>query len=152
MGGTAPVNLYRVLANQPDVLAAWMDFARALRERCKLPRDLRELVIVHLGQVFGSEYEVVHHQAMARAAGVPEAKLQALVRWREAEVFSSAERAALAYAEGILDGEVADAVAAEAARWYSPSELVELAVTAGFYTMVPRVLEALRVPLEESLA
>jgi len=31
----------------------------------------------------------------------------------------------------------------------APSEIIELALTAGFYAMVPRVLNALKVPIEE---
>jgi 4-carboxymuconolactone decarboxylase len=121
-----------------------------LREKCRLPRELRELVIVRLAQLFGSEYELVHHRAMARAAGVSDAKLEDLGHWRSSEGFSGAERAALAYSEALHDGDVSDAVAAEAAHIFSPAELVELTVTAGFYSMVPRVLDALRVPLEDS--
>ncbi len=143
-----PLNLYRALANQPAVLAAWREFATALRERCALPRELRELVIVRLAQLAGSEYELVHHRAMAVAAGAAEAKLEALSSWRTVEGFSAAERAALAYGEAIFDGDVSDAAAAEAADRFTPAELVELTVTAGFYTMVPRVLDALQVPLE----
>jgi len=143
-----PLNLYRALANQPDILAAWREFASTLREKCTLPRDLRELLIVRLAQLFGSEYERVHHLAMASAAGVPEAKLEDLARWRSSEDFSGAERAALAFGEALFDGEIPDAVAAEAARIFSAAELVELSVTAGFYSMVPRVLDALQVPLE----
>jgi 4-carboxymuconolactone decarboxylase len=130
------------------MLAAWMEFAWTLRLRCRLPRELRELVIVRLAQAFGSEYELTHHLGMARAAGVSEPKIEALGRWRQSERFSGPERAALAYAEGILDGDVAEPVAAELARWFAPAEVVELTVTAGFYSMVPRVLDALRVPLE----
>ena len=35
------------------------------------------------------------------------------------------------------------------ARHFKPSEVIELALTAGFYAMVPRVLNALKVPIEE---
>src|SRR5690242_11660336 len=56
-----PLHLYRALANQPEILAAWREFASALRERCRLPRELRELVVVRLAQLAGSEYELVHH-------------------------------------------------------------------------------------------
>jgi len=146
--GGRPINLYRALANQPDMLGAWMEFAWALRLQCRIPRELRELVILREAQALGADYEWVHHRAMALSAGVTEDKIEALAGWRESELFSGAERAALAYAEGVLDGDVAEPVAAELARWFDPAEVVELTVTAGFYAMVPRVLEALRVPLE----
>ena len=150
--GGRPINLYRALANQPEVLRAWIDLAWTLRTRARTPRAVRELVILRGAQCFGSEYEWAHHLEMARAAGVPEAKIEALAGWRGApEVFSAAERAALAHAEGVLDGDVGDEVAAELARHFDAGQVVELTVVAGFYAMVPRVLDALRVPLEDGL-
>jgi alkylhydroperoxidase family enzyme len=146
--GGRPINLYRALANQPAVLAAWMEFAWTLRTRCQAPRVVRELMILREAQLFGSEYEWVHHEAMALAAGVPAAKIEALGGWRGAEGFTEAERAALAYAEAVFDGDVPDSVAEALARFFPPAEVAELVVTAGFYAMVPRVLDALRVPLE----
>ena len=103
---------------------------------------------MRLAQLSGSEYELVDHRTLARTAGAQEAKLDALTSWRTIEGFSAAERAALAFGEALFDGEIPDAVAAEAARIFSAAELVELSVTAGFYSMVPRVLDALQVPLE----
>ena len=146
--GGRPINLYRALANQPEVLKAWIGLAWTLRSKAITPRPLRELVILRGAQCFGSEYEWTHHVAMARSAGVPEPKIAALADWRRSELFDDRERAALAYAEGVLDGDVSAAAADGLARHFDAAEIVELAVTAGFYAMVPRVLDALDVPLE----
>jgi len=43
---------------------------------------------------------------------------------------------------------VTDAVHDQIAVHFSESERVELVLTAGFYAMVPRVLDACRVPVE----
>jgi 4-carboxymuconolactone decarboxylase len=94
------------------------------------------------------QYELAHHRLMARRSGVSEAELEALDRWREASFFAPDERAALAFMEAMVEGSVPDAVSAELARHFDPSERVELTLTAGLYCMVPRVLDALRVPLE----
>ena len=114
-----------------------------------LDRGLRELVILRLAQVLESEYEWTHHLVAARAAGVPEAKIAALARWRtEPEVYSDRERAALLYAEGVADGDVEEPAAAALAAYFGPDEVVEVTVTAAFYAMVGRVLDALAVPLD----
>jgi 4-carboxymuconolactone decarboxylase len=146
--GGRPINLYLALANQPAVLAAWMEFAWTLRTRGQAPRALCELMILREAQLFGSDYEWTHHRVMALAAGVPAAKIEALAGWHTLEAFTEAERAALAYAEAVFDGDVPDSVAEGLARFFAPAEVVELGVTAGFYAMVPRVLDALRIPLE----
>jgi AhpD family alkylhydroperoxidase len=146
--GGRPVNLYRVLANNPDLLGAWIEFAWSVRQKAATPRRLRELMIVHGATLMGCGYELAHHRRMALRSGVSEAELDALAGWREGTSFAPAERAALAFMEAMVEGVVPDAVNAELARHFDASERVELTLTAGLYCMVPRVIEAFRVPLE----
>jgi alkylhydroperoxidase family enzyme len=146
--GARQVNLYRSLAVTPDLLDAWIDFAWALREHCATPRALREVMILRTAAVMQSEYEWHQHVAMAQAAGVPADKVQAVAAWQTSTLFTPAERAALMLTDAMLTGQVPDAVHEELARHVSDAERVELVLTAGFYAMVPRVLDALRVPVE----
>jgi 4-carboxymuconolactone decarboxylase len=142
-----PINLYRTLGNHPALLRAWIDFAWTLREGIT-PRTLRELMILRGAQLMNAEYEWHHHRRMATVSGVPAEKLEQLADWRASDLFDERERAALAYAEEINAGKVSDEAAAALARHFAPPEVVELTLTAAFYAMVPRVLDALRVPVE----
>lgn len=146
-----PVNLYRALGNHPALTAAWTEFANSIRHDSRTPRALRELLILRTAQVAHSEYEWAHHLRMARKAGVPEAKIEALAGWRGSPVFDAKERAALALTEAMMDCDVTDAVHAEAKRHFSDAEYVELAFIAGFYAMVSRMLDALRVDMDEDV-
>jgi AhpD family alkylhydroperoxidase len=146
--GGKPVNLYRALANSPELLSAWIEFAWSVRQKPGTPRRLRELMIVRGATLMDCGYELAHHRLMARRSGVSESELAALDSWRDGNGFSPAERAALAFMEAMVEGAVPDAVNAELARHFDPAERVELTLTAGLYCMVPRVLDALRVPLE----
>src|SRR5262245_60280633 len=148
--GTPP-NLYRALANHPTVIAAWAEFARALRHGTRPPRALRELVILRGAQLMRSEYEWAQHLAMARKAGVREAQIHALAGWRSSGEFSAREKAALAIAEAVTQGSVSDAVYAEVSREFNHAEFVELATVASFYAMVGRMLDAMRVELEPEM-
>ncbi len=145
--GTPP-NLYRALANHPAIVAAWTEFANTLRHGSRTPRALRELVILRGAQVAASEYEWAQHLRMARTAGVREAQIAALADWRASSEFDARERAALQLAESVTSGRVGDAVYREAMRHFDHHDYVELAVTAGFYAMVARVLDAMAVDLE----
>ena len=145
--GTPP-NLYRGLANHPAIVAAWTEFANTLRHGSRTPRALRELVILRGAQLSGSEYEWAQHLKMARKAGVREAQIAALADWRVSSEFGAKEKAALAVAEAVTNGRVSDAVYEEARRHFDHHDYVELAVTAGFYAMVARVLDAMGVQLE----
>jgi alkylhydroperoxidase family enzyme len=145
--GTPP-NLYRALANHPAIVAAWTEFANTLRHGSRTPRALRELVILRGAQLCRSDYEWAQHLRMARKAGVREAQIRELATWRGSAEFDAKEKAALALAEAVTQGKVSDAVYQQAKRVFDDHDYVELAVTAGFYAMVARVLDAMQVELE----
>ena len=143
------LNLYRVLGHHANLLSAWIEFAYTLRRDCKTARTLRELMILRGAQLEGSAYEWHQHRRWARAQGVPPEQIEDLFFWRESPRFSPPECAALALTEAMMHGDVSDEDFAELAKHFSSSEIIELALTAGFYAMVPRVLNALKVPIEE---
>ena len=146
--GARQVNLYRSLAPTPELLDAWIDFAWALRRDCVTPRPLRELMILRTAIVMRSEYEWHQHRLMAADAGISPDRVTGLAAWQTSDLYDERERAALALTDAMLTGNVPDAVHATLARHFTDRERVELVLTAGFYAMVPRVLDALRVPVE----
>jgi len=143
------LNLYRVLGHHAHLLSAWIEFAYTLRRDCTTARTLRELMILRGAQLEGSAYEWHQHRRWARQQGVPPEQIEDLFFWRQSPRFSDAECAALALTEAMMHGDVSDDVYAALERHFTSSEIVELALTAGFYAMVPRVLNALKVPIEE---
>jgi 4-carboxymuconolactone decarboxylase len=145
--GTPP-NLYKALANHPKLVAAWTEFARAIRYESETPRALRELLILRGAQIMGSEYEWAQHLKMARKAGVPDRQINALASWPSSAEFSQTEKAALAIAEDVTQGAVSERTYQEAMRHFDHKTYVELALTAGFYAMVGRMLDAMGVELE----
>ncbi len=147
--GAPGVNLYRALAHAPRLLEAWIDFAWALREHCDTPRRLRELVILRTAQCMLSQYEWTQHRLMAKEAGVDEHRVAELAMWRTSPAFDDAERAALALTDALAEGHVSDEVNATVDEHFGPQARVELTLTAAFYCAVPRLLDALRVPVEE---
>lgn len=146
--GGRPFNLYKILANNPDMLRAFIEFAWTLRLECRTSRALRELMILRTAQLQSSAYEWHQHRIMARAAQIDEAQVAELAMWRSSSAFDAAEKAALAFTEAIVAGDVDDAVHAELARHFDPAERIELTLTAAFYCMVPRVLSAIAVTAE----
>jgi AhpD family alkylhydroperoxidase len=146
-----PPNLYRALGNHPQLIAAWAEFSRALRYDSRTPRALRELIILRGAQLMRSEYEWAQHLKMARAAGVRDAQIAALASWRSSSEFDAREQAALALADSVTNGHVSDEVYAQASREFDHAQYVELALTAAFYAMVGRMIDALEVPLEPEM-
>ena len=146
--GAKQVNLYKALAHAPELLRAWINFAWALRGHETTERRLRELMILRTATLHHSPYEWHQHRRMAAEAGATDYEVAELEMWRTSEAFSPADRAALAFTDAIVAGDVPPAVTEELMRHFDEGQRVELTVTAAFYSMVPRVLDALEVPIE----
>ncbi|MGH2928023.1 MAG: carboxymuconolactone decarboxylase family protein, partial [Solirubrobacteraceae bacterium] len=140
--GGRPINLYRTLAAQPELLDAWIEYAWALRGRCTTPRTLRELVILRVAQLRVADYEWTAHVEMARAAGVDLARIERLEHWREVPGFDERERAALDCAEAMCEGPVSDQRFAELRALFTDAEIVELTLTVSTYLGLAALLEA----------
>jgi alkylhydroperoxidase family enzyme len=142
--------LYRALGNAPAMLQGWVDLAWPLRQQATTPRRLRELIIMRVAQSTGARYEWVAHHDMAIESGNTAAALAALKHWRHSDVFSAEERDVLAMTDEITgDLEVGDETWNALAARYQPGELIELTLTAAFYSCVSRMLRTLRLPVDD---
>jgi AhpD family alkylhydroperoxidase len=143
-------NLYATLANAPELLAAWVDFAWTLRAVPESDRALRELAIMRVAQLTGSDYEWQAHWAMATEAGVPAETLTTLAGWRKADAFSTDERLVLGATESLTNsGELSVAERSQLVATFGQQQTVELVLTIAFYSCVRRVLGGLGVPADE---
>ena len=93
-----------------------------------IDKQLLELVKIRASQINGCVFCVQFHIIAAQGMGVPAEKLDLLVVWREAPVFSARERAALAWTEALtlVSQGVSDEVYAEATAAFTDEELVYL--------------------------
>ncbi|MFD9412041.1 carboxymuconolactone decarboxylase family protein [Streptomyces sp. NPDC059989] len=96
-----------------------------------LPTATRELVMLRASQINGCAGCIDMHTKDAAAAGETAVRLHLVAAWREATVFTDAERAALDLAEQatrIADaaGGVSDEVWANAAKHYDEDQLAAL--------------------------
>ncbi|GAA4692478.1 carboxymuconolactone decarboxylase family protein [Pseudonocardia yuanmonensis] len=73
--------------------------AATVIHRSPLPTTTQELVSLRASQINGCGFCVDMHTKDAVAAGESQARLNLVAAWREATVFTEAERAALALAE-----------------------------------------------------
>ncbi|MEU8952204.1 carboxymuconolactone decarboxylase family protein [Streptomyces sp. NPDC048489] len=97
----------------------------------ELPHTVQELVKIRASQINGCGFCTDMHTKDAAAAGETAQRLHLVAAWREATVFTDAERAALELAEQatrIADaaGGVTDEAWAEAVKFYDEDQLVAL--------------------------
>jgi alkylhydroperoxidase family enzyme len=144
------INIYRMLLNSPPLAESWFNHSNTVRWKTTLEGRLRELIIIRMGHLTGSQYVLRQHvPSLALADGLSLAECDALADWRATKFFSASERAALAYADTMTrDIAVPDAVFAEVERHFDARAIVELTVLIGTYNMNARVLQALELDLE----
>lgn len=109
-----------------------------------LPASTRELVSLRISQINGCGFCVDMHTKEATHEGESAARLHMVAVWREATVFTDAERAALELAEQgtrIADaaGGVSDEVWANAAKHYDEDQLAALVSLIAFMNAVNRL-------------
>ncbi|WP_042413568.1 carboxymuconolactone decarboxylase family protein [Streptacidiphilus anmyonensis] len=124
-------------------LKHFMAAGKIIRES-GLPVTLQELVSTRVSQINGCAVCLDMHAKEALAAGESPVRLALVAGWREAAVFSEAERAALALAEEgtrVADAAegVGDGVWENAARHFDADQLTALVIHIGFMNMVNRM-------------
>jgi AhpD family alkylhydroperoxidase len=141
--------LYQALSNEPDLLLGWLDMAWRLRMGRRTPVRLRELMIVHGARLANCPFEMAGHSMRARDAGVTDSELAELVDWRSSTCFTDDERLAFDFMEQVIAGHVSDETNSRLEARYDAAERIELILTAAFYCMVPRTIDALRLTRTE---
>jgi AhpD family alkylhydroperoxidase len=146
--GRVPIDLHRALANAPAVLDGFVALGQALRHEAGTPRTLRELLILRIAQLTGSEYEWCHHVRMARAAGVPAEQVTSLAGWAASDVHDARQRAVLQLADEVHRIGVSEATFDALTRHFTIPQIVELVVCAAHYEAAARILQALHIEVE----
>ncbi len=144
--------MYRVLGNAPAMLQAWTALAWPLREAATTPRLLRELIIMRVAQLTNAPYEWVAHAPMLLRCGLTLEHVAALRDWADSTLFDEQQRLLLQMTDEItLRLDIGEPTFAKLTAAFDPGEVVELVLTAAFYSCVSRTLRALRVgPVEDS--
>ncbi len=144
------INIYRMLLHSPALAESWFAHSNAVRWMTTIEGRLREIVIIRMGHLTGSQYVLRQHvPSLALADGLTVEECDALADWRGSRFFSERERSALTYTDVMTrDIVVPDAVFAEVKRHFNERQIVELTVLIGTYNMNARVLRALELDLE----
>ncbi|MFG2888152.1 carboxymuconolactone decarboxylase family protein [Streptomyces sp. NPDC048248] len=121
----------------------FMSLGKVLKES-PLPAATQELVSLRVSQINGCAVCIDMHTKEAAAVGETSVRLHLVAAWREATVFTEAERAALELAEEgtrVADaaGGVSDEVWARAAKHYDEEQLTALVLLVSFMNTANRL-------------
>ncbi|MFI6316477.1 carboxymuconolactone decarboxylase family protein [Nonomuraea sp. NPDC050556] len=118
--------------------------ARVIIKDSTLPTSLQDLVMLRASQINGCGFCTDMHTKDAAHAGESPVRVNLVAAWREATVFTDAERAALELAEQgtrIADaaGGVPDEIWANAAKHYDEEQLSALVLLIAFINATNRM-------------
>jgi 4-carboxymuconolactone decarboxylase len=146
-----PLRLFRTLAVHPELAARMRPLGAGILGHGTVEPRLRELMIDRTCALCGAEYEWgVHATAFGASVGLSEAQLDSTAGAGAADpLWSEAERAVLRLADELhRAGHASDELFAELRRHFSDAQILELAVTAGWYHTIAFVIGVARVQPE----
>jgi 4-carboxymuconolactone decarboxylase len=157
LGGEGERGVYGPITNgqrmarhlAPEVLKGVGALSAALLRDGALAADLRELIIVRVGYLAASAYEVVQHRSLAERLGVSPAKLDALT-YVAPPGLEANEAAAIAFVDELISrNRTSDAVLNEVRRYFSDGQVLEIIIVTGNWWTLARMLETAGVSLDE---
>ena len=117
-----------VMAHQPQVLKAYLQYERAATRWRHLDADIKHLGVMMAGAAVGCPWCMDFSWWASEERGVPLEKAQAVPAWREASCFNEVERLVLEYAEAMSATPVSvdGAMTGRLLEHLSEAQLVEL--------------------------
>ena len=148
--GQRIINLFKILGHCPYIGLNWQRLGNSLLTGEELPPRLREVAILRVGSLTGSEYEFTQHSRRGLSVGLTREQITAIHDWHNSSLFDEQEQAVLAYTDEVeRDIRVRDETFDKLTSFLSEHAVVELTIVIGYYGMVSRFLIALDVELEE---
>jgi AhpD family alkylhydroperoxidase len=132
----------------PHLMQPLIDYSSSVT-KLGLEPSLMELVKIRASQINGCAVCLAMHAAEARKAGETEARILMLDAWRETELYTPRERAALAWTESLTrlsETKAPDADYEMMAAEFDPEEQVKLTLLIGVINSFNRIGAGFHVP------
>ncbi len=150
--GRPVLHLYKILANQPSALAAFLRMSHYIRDESELDDGLREIAVLSTARALEQPYELAHHRPAALSAGLTSSTIEAVAAG-DFDQLEPLRRAVAAYADQVgRRHDVDEEVFNELRRGLSDAELTDLVVTVAWYHLCAAILGPLRVDVEPKYA
>jgi len=147
-GFAGALNVYRVMAHNPGLLAGWAPLRQHVVKDSALGPERSELVILRTAHRLGSPYEWSHHVSRARALGFSDARIAAMRGIPEGEDGLIARAV-----DQLIDKRRLDAgLEAELADTIGRKAVIDLMATVGFYSVLGYLVMTYDTPLDDNVA
>ncbi|SHH01407.1 carboxymuconolactone decarboxylase family protein [Bradyrhizobium erythrophlei] len=137
----------------PAISSSFLDLQETEQNNTSLNQRVRQVVILAVGAVWKSNYELYAHAAAARRAGISEDAIRTLTSGGLPDELSEQEKIAQRYALHLSAGHHVDAALYSAAEHaFGQRGLVEITYLIGIYHTVCALLNAFEIPAPGSQA
>jgi len=149
-GLRAEANVYRTLANAPQLFEAWLHLGGHLLRRSTLAPRERELVVLRATAVSQGTYPFTQHTRIGVGVGLTGVEIDAVLDGPSATSWSAADRVTLLAVDELLTrGSLSDDVWANLAAEFSVEQRLDLVATAAFYRLASWTLNTCGTPLDD---
>ena len=151
-GFAGRLNVYRVMAHNPALLAAWESLRNHVVVASALSEQQKEIVILRAGHNWHSAYEWAHHVFRGRKCGLSEERIQSARltpdRWQDDE-----DAALMKAVDALLhDGQLSESQLHDLAKRIGTKGVIDLMATVGMYTTLAFLVKTFRTPIEPEIA
>lgn len=146
-----PWNVFRTMAQHPDLARRWMVFANHVLYKSTLPPRERELAILRVGWLCRSEYEWAQHTVIGRDAGLTAEECERIKDGPGAGWDPLDELVLRATDELHHDHRIGDETWDALGRHWDDRQRMDLVFAVGQYTLVSMALRTFGVPLDDFL-
>ena len=134
----------------PVISQAVIESHGAERDHTALAKNVREVVILTTGAIWGAAYELYAHTAVGKKAGLSPEVIEALVAGRTPETLSIDESVAHEFTRSLVaDHKVDEELYLRAVETFGEKGVVDMIYLAGNYMTVSGLLNTFQVPAPE---
>jgi 4-carboxymuconolactone decarboxylase len=150
LGPRSSMRIFRTLARHPRLLERWFHFGKYIAMESMLPSCDRESVVLRIGWLCASRYELAAHLPIAHAAGLMPESLARI--FTDATASGPARDAVLLRAADELcrHADLSDRTWHALLDCFDTRQVLDLIFTVGQYQLVSMLANALRLVPEES--
>ena len=146
------LNMYKVMAHKPNVLAPFLDFYKAVWAPGALDPKIKELAYLRTSLMNGCTYCSRAHTASAKRRGVTDEQVQALKEpgGSSRDIFTEEERAALQYAEKLTawPSAIQPADIDTLGKFFNVEQIEELVLAVATANLTNRFNEGMKTPVD----
>ncbi|MCP3934163.1 MAG: carboxymuconolactone decarboxylase family protein [Actinomycetia bacterium] len=146
------LNIFRTMANHPDLARRWMVFANHIMGKSSLGIREREIAILRIGWLCRSGYEWGQHVLIARAADMTDDEIRRVQMGPEADGWAEVESLVLRATDELhADAFIAEETWAALSEHFSTEQMMDLVFTVGQYNLVSMALNSFGVQPDPDL-